>query len=140
MQKIELDEYLKHKESEEYAKELTKEKIDSAVDLLKKVNGLIKDLNENGVFLEENDSGSYVNSGWRPLSYNKKIGGALKSNHILCKAIDLADSNRKIGKYLLEHQHLLTKHALYAEHPSATKSWIHLQSVPPKSKRLFFYP
>lgn len=38
------------------------------------------------------------------------------------------------------NQHVLVKLGLWMEHPSATPSWLHVQTVPPGSGNRVFYP
>ena len=82
-----------------------------------------------------------VNSGWRPAAYNATIPNAApRSKHITGQAIDLADPEGELDDYLINHRPLLLNAGLWMEHPSATKGWCHLQSVPPRSGNLVFYP
>lgn len=82
-----------------------------------------------------------INSGWRPQAYNAKVPNAApNSKHITGQAVDLADPDGVLDSYLHTHFDLLIKHRLWMEHPSATKGWCHLQSVPPRSGNLCFYP
>lgn len=85
----------------------------------------------------------YVTSGWRPPAINARIKGAAnKSNHITCKAIDIADPHNALDKWLLtrDGQVALEECELWLEHPSATPGWCHLQIVPPGSGRRVFNP
>jgi len=58
------------------------------------------------------------------------------------QAIDLADPDGDLDEWLMtaEGQAALVEIGLWMEHPAATKSWTHLQTVPPKSGRRTFYP
>jgi hypothetical protein len=56
------------------------------------------------------------------------------------QAIDLADPDGDLDEWCLEHPDMLELYGLWQEHPSATKGWAHLQSVPPKSGKRCFYP
>ena len=81
-----------------------------------------------------------VNSGWRPAAYNATVPNASPtSKHMSMQAIDLKDTG-EIAKYLNENKQILKDHGLYMEHPASTVGWCHLQSVPPKSGNLVFYP
>ena len=81
-----------------------------------------------------------VNSGWRPPAYNATIPNASPtSKHMTMQAIDLADTGQ-IAAYLNENRQILKDHGLWMEHPASTRGWCHLQSVPPKSGNLVFYP
>ena len=82
-----------------------------------------------------------VNSGWRTRGYNATVdGAAVNSRHITGEAIDIADPDGELDEYLFDNPHILAKHELWMEHPLATKSWAHFQSVPPRSGRRHFYP
>jgi len=72
----------------QYAAQLTDELINNAKTLLSKVNALLVDL---GV------ESAYVSSGWRPPSVNDKIGGAKKSAHVECMAVDIRDDGQKLS-------------------------------------------
>lgn len=107
----------------------------NAADLLDRVNALLEEID-----LPEAQS-PHVNSGWRSPAYNAKVPNAApRSKHITGQAIDLADPEGALDDYLMERLDLLEKHGLYLEHPLSTKSWTHLQSVPPRSGNRVFYP
>lgn len=126
---ITLADYLKgHGEAPEAVKA-------NALELLARVNALLAEL----PFPEAREP--KVNSGWRPADYNKNVPNAApNSKHITGQAVDVADPDGVIDSYLHTHFTLLIKHKLWMEHPSATKGWSHLQSVPPRSGNLCFYP
>lgn len=67
-----------------------------------------------------------VSSGYRPGAYNTAAGGAKKSNHMICKAVDFKDPNGDLDKWCSENQDLLESLGLWQEHPDATKGWCHL--------------
>lgn len=69
-----------------------------------------------------------ITSGYRPVEYNKKIGGAPNSAHLFCQAVDIADSSRKLADYITKNPGILEECDLYMEDPAATPTWIHLQS------------
>lgn len=83
-------------------------------------------------------------SGWRPRLTNATLvvtaHAAPLSKHMDGLAVDLADPEGEIKNYLLDHQSVLREYGLYMEHPLATKGWVHLQIVPPKSGKQVFYP
>lgn len=80
-------------------------------------------------------------SGWRPRAVNAATPGAAPlSKHMQGLAVDLADPEGEYKNYLLDHQSVLREVGLYMEHPLATKGWVHLQIVPPKSGKQVFYP
>jgi hypothetical protein len=82
-----------------------------------------------------------ISSGWRPSAINSSTPGAAKrSNHMLGLACDFRDPDGKLAEYCLNNLPLLEKCGLWMEDPKFTKNWVHLQSVPPKSKRRVFIP
>lgn len=86
---------------------------------------------------------SYVSSGWRPPSVNAATpNAAAKSKHMTGQAIDIYDPEGDFDNWLMSQdgQRKLVELGLWIEHPSATKGWSHLQSVPPNSKNRVFYP
>jgi hypothetical protein len=93
-------------------------------DLLSRVNFLIAKLGINTV----------VTSGYRPPEINKKIGGATKSSHTQCKAVDLKDSSGSIGKLLINNVKLLEELGLFLESPEHTKGWVHLDTKQRKNR------
>ena len=123
---ITVDEYLMNRKSG-----LTFELLENAIDTVEKVNKL----------LDAFGSQRKVTSGYRPASVNAAIpNAAKKSNHMLCKACDLEDVDGKLDKWCMDNLHVLTEIGLWLEHPSATKTWCHIQTVPPKSGNRVFYP
>lgn len=84
-----------------------------------------------------------VSSGFRPVSVNEMtVNSAKKSNHILGLAVDLKDVNHNIFKAILKPENLAKAQELgiYFEDARATKTWIHMQIVPPKSGKRIFKP
>lgn len=82
-----------------------------------------------------------VNSGWRPAAVNAATpNAALRSKHMTGQAIDISDPEGDLDEWCLSHLEVLERIGLWLEHPSATKNWCHVQTVPPKSGRRFFYP
>lgn len=85
----------------------------------------------------------YVDSGWRPPSVNAQTPRAAKNSlHMTGRAIDLSDDDGELDDWCMseEGQAALIEIGLWMEHPSATKGWCHLQSVPPKSGKRVYYP
>ena len=65
-----------------------------------------------------------VNSGYRSPAVNKRIGGALTSQHSLGEAIDLDLHDRDLFEWIIDN---VTFDQLIAEFPSAGKaSWFHI--------------
>ncbi|MCV2365524.1 hypothetical protein LNV23_18910 [Paucibacter sp. DJ1R-11] len=86
---------------------------------------------------------SLVSSGWRPPAYNATVPRAApNSKHMTGCAIDLYDPDGELDDWLVggEGQAALVALGLWMEHPSATKGWAHLQTLPPKSRKRVFYP
>lgn len=100
--------------------------------LLEKINALLNEPGCPGYF--------GVTSGYRPASINASVGGALKSAHLTCEAIDLRDAAGQLDKWLLNNPELLIKYDLYLESPSKTAGWAHLQTRRPKSGNRVFLP
>lgn len=114
-----------------YPEDLTGEIEANAAELLKRVNELL------AAFGEERA----VRSGWRPPEVNEATAGAApKSKHMTGQAVDLADDEGDLDEWCLEHQEVLERLGLWMENPACTKTWTHLQSVPPKSGKRVFYP
>lgn len=121
--------------------ELTKEYLANMEELLLRVNKLLTELKIDKVT---------VTSGFRPSSVNSKIANAAKkSNHTICKAIDILDDKgqslaKKICGDSFLDEALLVKYDLYLEHPSATigknTNWVHLQTTKTKSGKRIFQP
>lgn len=103
----------------------------AAQDLLNKVNA----------FLEHWDREAHMTSGYRSPEYNKTIKGAApNSNHMSGKAIDISDSDKALAKFCIIKQQLLADYGLWCEDPRTTATWVHFQSVPPKSGKRFYIP
>lgn len=83
----------------------------------------------------------HVSSGWRPVAVNSKLSNAgKKSNHTLGLACDFKDSDGKLKDWVIENLKWLASIGLYFEDFNYTKGWVHMQIVPPKSKRRIFVP
>jgi len=64
----------------------------------------------------------------------------MKSNHLFGRAVDFADGDGKLKKWILENMKLIEEIGLYMEDFAATKTWVHFQINPPKSGNRFFKP
>lgn len=62
------------------------------------------------------------------------------SKHLSGQAADIADADGKFWKWCMEHMQLFVELGLYFEDRSATPTWVHLQTVPPKSGKQIFMP
>lgn len=82
-----------------------------------------------------------VNSGYRTPQTNANTpGAAKKSNHLICAAIDLSDSDGLLDNWCLKNIDKLNELGLYLEDPSRTPTWTHLQCKPPRSGSNPFLP
>ncbi len=110
------------------SEELTDEVKDNAIQLLNKVNQLLKEL---GI------TSCTVSSGFRPSAVNANIkGAAKKSLHMVGKAVDIADVNNEIGKKILTRPDLLKKYSLWLEDITCTATWCHLDIGTRKDREL----
>lgn len=91
----------------------------------------------NALLTEIGVTDARVRSGYRPGHYNIVAGGAPSSKHLTCEACDVADDNDGSLNKKITYK-LLAKHGLYREHPTQTPTWVHLQTVAPKSGRRTF--
>jgi len=112
--------------------ELTPQDEENAVDLLARVNTLLRTLCPSKSFT--------VTSGWRPALHNIHIGGAKRSRHIICQAVDLRDLDGDLGSLLAKNRDLLQSLGLAIENPSCTPTWVHIQHPPPRSGNIIFLP
>lgn len=121
----------------QYPEELTDDIKENAAQIVARANLLITAYRE-----DTGDSDPHVvTSGWRPPQVNKGIANAApRSKHMTGQAIDLSDPEGQLDEWCMEHPEILEQLGLYQEHPSATKGWLHVQCVPPKSGRRVFYP
>lgn len=69
-----------------------------------------------------------VTSGYRPGKYNVLAGGAKKSSHLTCEAVDLADKSGVLKAWCVKNIDKLNEIGLYMEDPARTPSWVHLQT------------
>ena len=127
-----------------YPAELTHEIRANASMTVGKVNSLLAVMEAEGMKLEAHPvSQSLVSSGWRPPQINRQTKGAApKSKHMTGEAVDLYDPEGDIDNFLMSGagQRVLASLGLFIEHPAATKSWSHIQIVPPRSQSRVFYP
>jgi hypothetical protein len=115
--------------------------INNATELLAKVNNLLldEDCPVQNVGLR---------SGYRPPEFNANLAGAApNSKHMTGQAVDVIDNEGEIDEWISTWDEsdgmvnkLLEKYGLWRESPAATKSWCHLQCVPPKSGRRTYNP
>lgn len=82
-----------------------------------------------------------VTSGLRSEDDQKRINPkSMKSKHLTGQAVDIADPKGELKKFIKDNEKLMEEIGLWFEDFSATPSWVHMQSVPPKSGKRFFLP
>jgi hypothetical protein len=125
-----------------YLNEITDEIRANAAETVARANKLIETLHEVNLTAQDSPrTGSPITSGWRPKAVNAATkGSAPHSNHITGRAIDLYDPDGDLDEFFYENTAILEDLELWMEHPSATKGWCHVQTVPPSSGRRVFYP
>jgi len=138
MMNITLTDYWMGRDSK-YRGDWTPEIRANATDLLARVNALI---GLAGLTIEVSPiTGTPVASGWRPPALNASTPRAApRSKHMTGQAIDLYDPEGDLDDWCMAHPDRLAAAGLWMEHPSATKGWCHLQSLPPRSGNRVFYP
>lgn len=126
----------------QYAAELTAEIEANAAVTIDRINQAV------GLF--EIDTGIALTewaSGWRPGAVNAATPGAAKgSKHQTAEAGDVRDTpNRDFARWCLKNLDQLEAIGLWMEDPRHTwhqaaggKPWVHLQTVPPGSRRRIF--
>lgn len=127
-----------------HATELSGQHWRNAEVTVKRANALLEIASAHDIGFDAHpETRSVVSSGWRPAAINAGIANAApRSKHMTCEAVDIYDPDGDLDDWLMgaDGQAALTKCGLWLEHPSATKSWSHLQIVPPRSGRRVFYP
>lgn len=125
-----------------YKSEFTPEIAANAAVTIGLVNLLIEEMQAGGVKVENNPRyGNPINSGWRPPLINANVKGAApRSKHMTGQACDLYDPEGDLDDWCMAHADKLAEIGLWQEHPSATKGWLHVQTVPPRSGNRVFYP
>lgn len=83
-----------------------------------------------------------VASGWRPIAVNSTTSNAgMHSNHITAKACDIRDTqNRDLAQWCLDNQNFLEEIGMWMEDPRWTPTWVHLQTIPPASRKRVYVP
>lgn len=97
--------------------QLTDELRLNASKLLEAVNNLFKD---SGFTLLK------LSSGYRSAAINASVGGAKRSLHMTCRALDIADPHGAIENWVNTQQDNLAALGLWQEHPDSTPGWVHL--------------
>lgn len=121
-----------------YKKLLTNELRANATETVLRVNKLIAIAELDGVVFVKS---GLVTSGWRPPAVNAATPtAAKKSNHIICKACDLSDSDGVIDGWSMANLNHLEDVGLWLEHPDFTPNWCHWQTIQPASGNRVFKP
>lgn len=82
-----------------------------------------------------------ISSCYRPAAINAAVGGAKKSNHLMCLAADIADKDGKFTEWVMKNLDKVKECGVEAvEDPKYTVGWTHLQIVPVKSGKFVFVP
>lgn len=116
-----------------YAEELTDEIRRNAEITVARANELLERAGRSDI--------DTVASGWRPKGVNDATANAAQSSrHITAEAVDLPDGDRTLVEWAVDNPDVLEEIGLWMEDPRWTRSWLHLQTVPPKSKKLVFIP
>lgn len=64
----------------------------------------------------------------------------MASNHLFGRAVDFADGNGELKKWVKKNIALFEELGLYMEDFASTKTWLHVQINAPKSGNRFFKP
>jgi len=77
-----------------------------------------------------------ISSGYRPGHYNVQAGGAAKSTHLTCEAVDVKDSGNGLDQWIDANPIKLVECDLWREAPDRTNGWVHLD-IRPRKLRTF---
>lgn len=92
---------------------------------------LLKTLDQ---FREAYGKALVISSGYRPAAVNASVGGAKKSNHIMCLAVDFVDKDGSLDEWCLQNLDVLERLGLYLESPLHTPNWCHVQLKPTRNR------
>jgi hypothetical protein len=125
-----------------YFIDLTDEIRSNAETLLPLVDRLLARMEADGVrILTDAGTRSPIHSGWRPPTVNDHTANAGKtSNHLKGLAVDLLDTQRKLGTWAVNNLPALQEMGLWMEDPRWCPTWLHVQCVPPISNHLVYQP
>lgn len=87
-------------------------------------------------------TGNFVGSGWRPATVNASTcNAAAHSKHLVALACDLRDTpDRALARWCLRNLDTLAQIGLWMEDPQWTPTWVHVQTVPPRSGKRVYIP
>lgn len=106
-----------------------------------RVNGLLKYLEQTVSFVLPETYEIY--RGYAPGMYNTSPGDIGDAAHLIGSALDLVDTDNKLGYYLLDDAHqrrnasVLAKFKLRMQHPDYTEGICHLDTRPVGISRVF---
>ncbi len=126
-----------------YPQHLTDAIRSNAAELLGRVNLLLSwALRDNVRPALDARTVSHVASGWRPPEINDATANSAKlSRHLTGEAIDLRDNGtRDLARWVLRNLDAIEEIGLWMEDPQWTPTWVHLQIVPPGSRRRVYCP
>jgi hypothetical protein len=126
-----------------YADQLTDAIRDHAADLLGRVNLLLSWAYKDNVRPAlDAHTGTHVASGWRPAEINEATSNAAHgSKHLTGDGIDLRDNGtRDLARWCLRNRDALEEIGLWMERPQWTPTWVHVQRLPPQSRRRVYVP
>jgi len=114
----------------------------NALDLLRKCNALYCMAELDGCELPINPkTGTGVSGktegGFRP---GDSHTGAPNSTHKDGQGVDRYDPERRLAAWILAHPEILKECDLWTEDFRWTPGWVHLQSIPPRSKKRVYIP
>lgn len=78
--------------------------------------------------------GPRVSSGYRPGHYNTQAGGAAKSAHLTCEAVDIRDPGNGLDQWIDANPKVLEEVNLWREEAAKTNGWSHLDIRPRKNR------
>lgn len=82
-------------------------------------------------------TGPKISSGYRPGHYNKQAGGAAKSAHLSCEAVDIRDLGNALDQWIDANPQKLIECDMWREDPLRTEGgWCHLD-IRPRRNRTF---
>lgn len=128
-----------------YAAQLTDQITENARETCRRWNTLLR-----AFFNSTSINHRGVRSGWRPPDVNARVPGAApNSTHMLGLACDVEDPDKALAAFVVANPELVSTIGLWFEDPLAvnpdtkktyTPTWVHGQTVPPKSGRRFYIP
>jgi hypothetical protein len=134
-----LEQYFKGRDKA-YPNLLTPALVSSATDTTNKVNQFLAQY----FAANPNAKPIVVNSGWRPPAVNGSTpGAATRSNHLICKAVDISDHDSALDRWSQSTAaglKCLADIGLWMESASSTPGWAHYQIVAPASGNRIFNP